>query len=116
MSSYSKINLGEKGMKITIDLFGDKKQVKIFLDDNKRIFLMNGEKRESADIDEFASRLLRIVSRWKEKYYDPFSLNFQGYDIDIEKDNKVYSYTARGILPNNFSDFSKLIESLSEII
>mgnify|MGYP005758208565 FL=1 len=95
-------------MQITVKLQNLKGEKKIFLDDEKRVFTVNG-KDKSVDIDKFASHLLRIVSSWEERYENSRIIDGLTYSVEILKDGKTYNFYGKNNFPKNFYQFSALV-------
>lgn len=98
-------------MQITIKLQNLKGETKIFLDDEKRIFTVNG-KDKVVDIDRFASHLLRIVSSWEERYENNMIIDGLTYEIEIQKDGQTYNFYGRNNYPKNFYQFDMLLNEV----
>ena len=99
-------------MKITIQVFGPYKRTSVFVDDEQRVLVVDGIKNNKSDIDEFVSKILRIVSSWDSKYENVLSLDESGYKIEIKNQDKVYTYTAKGDKPSNYNDFIECLKSI----
>lgn len=99
-------------MKITIQIFGPYKRTSVFVDDEQRVLVVDGIKNNKSDIDEFVSKILRIVSSWDSKYENALSLDESGYKIEIKNQDKVYIYTAKGDKPSNYNDFIECLKSI----
>ena len=98
-------------MQITIKLQNLKGETKIELDDEKRTFTING-KEKNVDVDRFASRLLRIVSSWEEKYENDRIIDGLTYEIEILKDGENYNFYGRNSFPKNFYQFDMLLNEV----
>ena len=101
-------------MKITIQIFGPYKRTSIFVDDEQRVLIVDGIKNDKSNIDEFVSKILRIVSSWDSKYENALSLDESGYKIKIENQDKVYTYTAKGDKPSNYNEFTECLRGIEE--
>lgn len=99
-------------MKISIQVFGFEKGTNVFVDDEQRVLIVDGIKNDKSNIDEFVSKILRIVSSWDSKYENALSLDESGYKIKIENQDKVYTYTAKGDKPSNYNDFIECLKSI----
>lgn len=97
-------------MKINVQLKNSTDFVNIDIDDIKKIILVNGENR-NIDVNQFVSRLLRVVSSFSNSVRDPLQADFD-YKIFIEKDNKTYTYLGYTGDNVNYLEFSNLLKEV----
>lgn len=102
-------------MQIKISLKSIKSKREIFLDDEKKIFLVDSQPKD-ININKFASKLLRIVSSWEERYDNDLNV-IDGliYEINITKDDKNYNFYGENKYPKNFYEFSSLINEVLNV-
>ena len=97
-------------MKINVTLQNLTSFTNLEIDDKKNEAILNGKKIE-LDIPPFASRLLTIISKKKEKMVNYFIIDGESYSVKVEKDGKVYEYEGRNKFPKNYRDFINLLKS-----
>lgn len=96
-------------MKISIILSSMTQFNQLVLDDATQEAKLNGKKIK-LDIDKFASKVLSIVSSWEKRMVNEFIMDGQEYKVKIEKEDKTYEYYGKNKYPENFREFSKLLQ------
>lgn len=96
-------------MKISILISSAENNLKVFLDDEKRIFTINSKNVQGINLDEFASKVLRIISSWKNEYNNRNVFDTEQFNVKIEKDGKEYEYKGVGSYPDNYVYLKSLI-------
>ena len=71
---------------------------------------MKNKEKIKLDVDTFANRLLKIISNWKELYYDKHVRGGICYTIIIKENGNEKKYTLQNAYPKNFGDFEMLME------
>ncbi len=98
-------------MQISIKLQSLSKNLNIFLDDEKKVFKVDDVDKK-INIDMFASKLLRIVSSWKNEYNSLPSVDGLYFEVNVDKDGKQYRFSGQNEFPKNFWEFTSLVRSV----
>ncbi len=96
-------------MKITVIMSSMTQFKQLVLDDETKKAKLNGEKIK-IDIDDFASKILSIVSSWDARMVNEFIMDGQEYKVKIEKDEKTFEYYGKNKYPDNFKEFTTLLQ------
>lgn len=98
-------------MKIGVRIKSIRRAVSIYLDDEDKVFTINGINCKM-DKEEFKNRLLDIVLFWDEKMIAKGVIDGEEYSVKIKKENNVIEFKGYGKYPENYKDFIKLIEEV----
>ncbi len=96
-------------MKITIIMSSMTHFTQLIIDDKTKEAKLNGENIE-IDIDNFANKLISIVSSWEPRMVNEFILDGQEYRVRIEKKGKIQDYYGKNKYPENYRDFISLLQ------
>ena len=98
-------------MQIIIRLGNLTQNSTIKIDDEKSIFLVNGQP-QNVNIDEFVMRLQAIVASWDFEMMDNSVADGSWYEINMKVGNKTRKYVGKNAFPTNYVDFIDLINEV----
>ena len=96
-------------MRISILISSADNILKVFLDDENRTFTINSKHIQDVNLDEFASKVLRIISSWENEYKNTNVFDAEQFCVKVEKDGKEYNYKGFGSYPDNYIYLKSLI-------
>lgn len=99
-------------MQIVIRLGNIAQNLNIKIDDEKSIFLLNGQPKD-VDIDKFVMKLQVIIASWDLEMIDNTIVDGTWYEIDMKLGNKTRKYVGKNAFPLNYDEFISLINEVA---
>lgn len=98
-------------MRISILISTLSKQTLLQVDDNKKLVLYNGEKK-NIDYKKLIADICLLTSTWKSEYTKNSYIDGESFEIIIDDNEKKFTYRGKNSFPN---DYSSLKEILAEV-
>ena len=99
-------------MKVNIEVMAMNKRIVVESDSEKNIFLCNKKPVTNISLNQFEENLLDIVVFWEQNISNDFYLDLESCSVEIEKDGEIFKYFIQGIYPDNYIEFTNLLEVL----
>lgn len=99
-------------MKIKIYMFSYSEYHNIYLNDQKRDYILVDRQKSSFNVEKFKSSVFDMVANWPNLLEDKSYLDGLEYQIEIKKDGNEQSFKFRNKFPD---DIYKLTDLISEI-
>lgn len=100
-------------MQIVIRLGNINNNLNIKIDDEKSIFLLNGQPKE-VDIDKFVMRLQIILASWEPVMINDNIIDGSWYEVEMKLGVKTRKYIGKNEFPLNYGKFIELINEVVE--